>query len=315
MSGRSNSSRPARARSSDGSGAPHRSGYENAYWIGRRMSVTPSCAITDPSTSSTIECTIDCGWTSTSMRSAATSNSQRASITSSPLFISVAESMVIFGPIRHVGWRSASAAVTRARASAARCSRNGPPDAVRISRLTSAGCAAVQALVDRVVLAVDRQHRDAAPPRRRHHHRARHDEDFLVGERDRLARLDRREDGVERGRAGRGEQHDVGVGMRRDLDQALGPAARPRAPIATAGTSRTCSASRAGIAAGRERRRRAARRDARRRPPARSGRSIRSSRGWRCLSCQLAPASQLPAQLRSGPCRLSCSHATNRTKT
>ena len=37
------------------------------------------------------------------MRSAATSNSQRASITSSPLFISVAESIVIFGPIRQVG--------------------------------------------------------------------------------------------------------------------------------------------------------------------------------------------------------------------
>ena len=67
------------------------------------MSVTPSCAITDPSTSSTIEWTIDCGWTSTSMRSAVTSNSHRASITSSPLFISVAESMVIFGPMRHVG--------------------------------------------------------------------------------------------------------------------------------------------------------------------------------------------------------------------
>ena len=66
----------------------------------------------------------------------------------------------------------------------------------------------------------------AALARRLHHQRAGHDEDFLVGERDRLAGLDRREHGVERRRAGRGEEHDVGVGMRGDGDQALG--ARPR---------------------------------------------------------------------------------------
>ena len=70
VSGTSKSSRPARARSSDGSGAAQRSGYENAYWIGSRMSVTPSCAMIDPSTSSTIECTIDCGWMTTSIWSA-----------------------------------------------------------------------------------------------------------------------------------------------------------------------------------------------------------------------------------------------------
>ena len=35
-------------------------------------------------------------------------------MTSSPLFISVAESIVIFGPIRHVGCCSASSGVTRA---------------------------------------------------------------------------------------------------------------------------------------------------------------------------------------------------------
>ena len=76
------------------------------------MSVTPSCAMIDPSTISTIEWTIDCGCTKTSMRSGATSNSHRASITSSPLFISVAESIVIFGPIVQVGCRSASSGVT-----------------------------------------------------------------------------------------------------------------------------------------------------------------------------------------------------------
>ena len=51
----------------------------------------------------------------------------------------------------------------------------------------------VQALVDRVVLAVHRQHLDTASPRRLHHDPARHHEDFLVGERDRLAVFDRGE--------------------------------------------------------------------------------------------------------------------------
>ena len=81
-------------------------------------------------------------------------------MTSSPLFISVAESIVILRPIRHVGCCSASAAETAASSDAVR-PRNGPPDAVSTSRCTSAAVAAVQALVNGVVLAVDRQNRDA----------------------------------------------------------------------------------------------------------------------------------------------------------
>ena len=38
-----------------------RFGYVSAYWMGSRMLGTPSCATTEPSTNSTIECTIDCG--------------------------------------------------------------------------------------------------------------------------------------------------------------------------------------------------------------------------------------------------------------
>jgi hypothetical protein len=71
-------------------------------------------------------CTIDCGWTTTSMRSAGTSKSQRASTTSSALFTSVALSTVMRGPIVHVGCLSASAGVTRARR-AASAPRNGRP--------------------------------------------------------------------------------------------------------------------------------------------------------------------------------------------
>ena len=100
------------------------------------MSVMPICAMIEPSFNSTIECTIDCGCTTTSICEAGTPNSQCASITSRPLFISVAESMVIFGPICQVGCFSASAAVTSASALSDR-PRNGPPEAVRISRRNS----------------------------------------------------------------------------------------------------------------------------------------------------------------------------------
>ncbi len=100
------------------------------------MSATPSWAMTEPSTYSTSECTTDCGCTTTWTCSGSTSNSQRASMTSSPLFMRVAESTVILAPIRQVGWLSASATVTRAR-SAAFMVRKGPPDAVSRMRRIS----------------------------------------------------------------------------------------------------------------------------------------------------------------------------------
>src|SRR5258707_61735 len=58
-------------------------------------------------------------------------------MTSRPLLASVAESIVILAPIVQVGWRRACAGVTAARV-AASASRNGPPDAVRISAATLA---------------------------------------------------------------------------------------------------------------------------------------------------------------------------------
>ena len=215
----------------------------------------------------------------TSMRSAATSNSQRASITSRPLFISVAESTVIFGPICQVGWFSASAARHRRqlarRHAAERAARGGqdqPPDL---------GCGRGRAGIGGWRCA---RCRPAAPRRRalrgRHHDRAGHHEDFLVRERDRLARLDRGEHGVERRGAGRREEDDIGVGMRGDVDQPLRPVLRSPAPRATAG-----SAPPAPPAARRCRRRRGRRRaawsGAHPRPRAHSGRSIPSSRGSR----------------------------------
>ena len=85
-----------------------------------------------------------------------------------------------------------------------------------------------KALVNRVVLAVHRQDLDAAAPRRVGHEPARHHEDFLVRERDRLAGLDGREDGLEGRGPGRGAEHDVGIRMRGHRHQALGPGTEGR---------------------------------------------------------------------------------------
>lgn len=75
------------------------------------------------------------GCTTTSTISGDTSNNQQASINSSPLFIKVAESTEIFGPISQLGCFTAWAGVTAA-SSAALNSRNGPPEAVSSSLST-----------------------------------------------------------------------------------------------------------------------------------------------------------------------------------
>ena len=84
------------------------------------------------------------------------SNSQRASMISKALFISVAESTVIFGPIAQVGWARASATVTWASCSArerakrpAAGRKHHPPHLLPAARL--------QRLEHGAVFAVDRQ--------------------------------------------------------------------------------------------------------------------------------------------------------------
>ncbi len=66
-----------------------------------------------------------------------------ASSTSRPLFIRVAESMVIFAPMFHVGCFSASLTVTFSRSVRTR-PRNGPPDAVRTELAMVAGSSPVK---------------------------------------------------------------------------------------------------------------------------------------------------------------------------
>ena len=90
----------------------------------------------DPSANSTIECTTEVGWTTTSIRSIGIPKSRWASITSRPLLTRVAEFSVTTGPIAHVGCASACSGVTSCRSSRVR-PRNGPPLAVSTRRRTS----------------------------------------------------------------------------------------------------------------------------------------------------------------------------------
>jgi len=63
----------------------------------------PSCASTEPSANSTNEWMMDCGCTTAVTWSNPAPNRKCASMTSSALLASVALSIVIFRPIRHVG--------------------------------------------------------------------------------------------------------------------------------------------------------------------------------------------------------------------
>jgi hypothetical protein len=79
----------------------------------------------------------------------------------------------------------------------------------------------VQALVNGVVLAVDGQDSDTFATRSRSHERARHHQYFLIGDRDRLARLNRREHSFQGGRPRGGTDHDVRFGAGRNRQQTL----------------------------------------------------------------------------------------------
>ena len=109
-----------------------------AYAIGRCMSGSPSWALMAPSVYSTIECTIDCGCTTASMRPGSMWNRWCASMISKALLSIVAESMVIFAPMCQFGCLRASAAFARAICSGAHV-RKGPPEAVMSRRRTLSG--------------------------------------------------------------------------------------------------------------------------------------------------------------------------------
>ena len=111
---------------------------------------------------------------------------------SRPLFIIVAESIVIFGPIFQVGCARASSTVIASKVERSR-SRNGPPDAVRTSRATSCGRPLyAQRLMDRAMLGVHRQDLSPAVARGVEDELSADDERFLVREGEPLARFHRR---------------------------------------------------------------------------------------------------------------------------
>src|SRR5450631_3486225 len=131
-----NSQVAALVQSTDGPASGTRSGHAIPRAMGISMLGGETWASVDPSMNSTIEWTKDWGWTTTSMRSKGMSNSRWASMTSSPLLTSVAELVVITGPMAQVGWARACRGVTASRAARFH-PRKGPPLAVITSLRTS----------------------------------------------------------------------------------------------------------------------------------------------------------------------------------
>src|ERR1700690_161328 len=137
---------------------------------------------------------VDCGCTMTRTRSGGTLNSRQALMTSKPLFIRVAESMVMRLPIFQGGWFSAWATVILAKSARGVC-RNGPPEAVSHTRSTS-----------------------SLPPRLGCDEFAGHHQAFLVGQPHGLPGFDRLVGSFKAGDADDGADDEIDLGMGGDAD-------------------------------------------------------------------------------------------------
>ncbi len=181
------------------------------------MSVTEICARMEPSMNSTSEWTVDCGWTVTRTFSAGRSKRRQASMTSKPLFIMVAESMVMRWPMTQVGCLRACAGVMWSKSASGRVAERAPgggePDLLDLG-----GGAAAHGLVDGVVLGVDGEEGDVAVAGGGDDEVAGGDEALLVGEADGLAGLDGGVGGFEAGDADDGGDDEVDVGVGGDGD-------------------------------------------------------------------------------------------------
>ena len=93
------------------------------------------------------------GWICTDMRSTGTPNSQWASITSSPLFMRVAESIVILRPMDQLGWQRAASGVT-ASSSLLGLLKKGPPGGRKEHPFESFPVVSLQGLKNSAVFAV-----------------------------------------------------------------------------------------------------------------------------------------------------------------
>jgi hypothetical protein len=143
-SGARKSSREVFTRSRNSTPEAILSGQASAQAMGVRISGEPSCASSEPSRYSTSEWMMLCGCTTMSTRSGVSAKRKHASMSSSPLFMRVAESTEIFRPITQLGWAQAASGVAAAIACASH-SRNGPPEAVSSMRRTPLGASPVRA--------------------------------------------------------------------------------------------------------------------------------------------------------------------------
>ena len=177
-----------------------------------------------------------CGWTTTATRSYGTSYSQCASMTSRPLFMRVAESIVILAPMCQVGWARASAGrtVLEVGRTVAERAAGGRQDEPRDLAKVFAG----EALPDRRVLRIDGpqpsqraglgvpRRRDAPvgrlPPGQRHDQVAARHQRLLVGRRHDLARGQRGQRGGQADQAAGGDDDQVHVVPRREGQERVG---------------------------------------------------------------------------------------------
>src|SRR2546430_10568280 len=100
------------------------------------MAITENWASIPPSPNSTQEVIGDWGRTMTLILPGGKLNKRHASITSNPLFIKVAESIVIRRPIFHVGCAKACSTLIEENSDLG-VFRKGPPEAVSQMRSTS----------------------------------------------------------------------------------------------------------------------------------------------------------------------------------
>ena len=218
--------------------------------IGISMVGGLACAIVEPSTNSTIECTTLVGCTTTSIRSNGMPNSRCASITSRPLLTRVAELMVMTGPMSQVGCASASSGVTlgqvRPAAAAERPAARGQHEASYVSVPAGRACRDPQALGEGAVLGVDRH--DLARLRPVEHERAAHDQRLLVGQGERRPGLQRRQRGAQPHRAGDAVEHHVARAARPPRSTPPRPGLRTRERTRPPGrrTGPGCSRRRSG---------------------------------------------------------------------
>jgi hypothetical protein len=217
-------------------------GCVSAYRIGSSMVGNPSCASTEPSTNSTMEWMIDCGCTTTSMSSYVDVEQE---VRLDHLERLVGERRGIDGDLRaHVPRRMAQRLRRRRVSSIQRPVAERPARRGQDHAAQRAFRRAADALQDGAVLAVHR-HQLAAAARSASRTSGPPPRAIPCSPAPAACRPQRRQRGLEAGRADHRVDHDVGVGVRRRLEQrgAAGPDPRMQRTVGRAASSSTSTAS------------------------------------------------------------------------